>query len=228
MTARKLEVWEPLCAVAYALGGPRWLARAVAAFKDLALDASETAALSVSQIVTRDVAEVARARMLATGQEFAGGLVLAEELRHQGGALYDGRSEASLACLVAESVTLKSEQRTVNGERVRGYPVASLIQAWEDIRPPAPEDIEPAAEVNPFDCDDDAPEVPVLPVHTVPGAETGAEPAEGVPEDDRAPAPYRISGSRSARRAAHRKAVRAGMVSYGAQVIRPASLNGHA
>lgn len=175
MTGRKLEVWEPLMAVAYAVGGPRWLAKAVSAFAELALDASDVRALTPSEMVVRDVAGIAEGYRERTGEEFAGGLMLADELRHIGGPLYEGRSDASLACLVRDSVPLDSEQRRVSGRRVSGYPVSALAAAWEAVRPAAPADLEPEAEVNPFACDEDdeddedeTPEAPLPPLPPLP------------------------------------------------------------
>jgi hypothetical protein len=173
MTGRKLEVWEPLCAAAYAIGGPRWLSMVVSAFTELALDASDVRALTPSETVVRDVAAVAGAYRERTGSEFAGGLMLADELRHLGGPLYEGRSDASLACLVRDCVPLDSEQRRGDGGKVRGYPVAALLGAWDAMRPAPAEDMEPAEEDNPFAIDDDAedgsaPDAPVPPVPPVP------------------------------------------------------------
>jgi hypothetical protein len=203
MAGRKMEVWEPLCAAVYALGGPRWLSKVVSAFTELALDASDVRALTPSETVVRDVAGIAEAYRGATGLQFVDGLVLADELRHIGGPLYDGRSDVSLAKLASESLPFNSEQRTVNGRKVRGYPVSALAAAWEAARPVPAADLEPAEEVNPFACDDEeeggeteeeaddsvpfdgpyvkAPVLPVLPVLPVPArprASRGRQPRD--------------------------------------------------
>jgi Protein of unknown function (DUF3631) len=200
MTGRKLEVWEPLCAVAYAVGGPRWLSKVVRAFTELALDAGDVRSLTPSETVLRDVAGIAEAYREATGLQFVDGLVLADELRHIGGPLYDGRSDVSLAKLASESLPFNSEQRTVNGRKVRGYPVSALAAAWEAARPVPAADLEPAEEVNPFACDDEeegggteeeaddsvpfdgpyvkAPVLPVLPVPARPRASRGRQPRD--------------------------------------------------
>lgn len=152
MLNRKLEVWEPLCAVAYTLGGSAWLADVVTAFGELALDEPDRPVLTPRQQVIHDVAAVAAS--LPPDDAFAGGLALADELRRIDHPLYAGRTEASVACLIRDSLPLSSEQRRIDGVPVRGYPVSSLLEAWERAKPADYESAtEPVAEVNPFDTE---------------------------------------------------------------------------
>lgn len=152
---RKLEVWEALCAVAYILGGQRWLNRCISAFKDLALAESDAITLTPRQQVIKDVAEVtARSpRILAVGDgaEFIGGLTLVDELRRMDNPRYQGRSDAGLALLVSDALPMNTVQLRISGERVRGYYVADIEAAWDKIRPDDPEDVEVPEEVNPFE-----------------------------------------------------------------------------
>lgn len=155
---RKLEIWEPLAAVAYILGGQRWLNRCVSAFKDLALAESDEIALTPRQQTIRDVAAVAasspRVTVLDGGTEFVGGLVIVDELRRLGSPRYQGRTEAGLALLVSDALPVNTVQLRIGGERVRGYYVADIEAAWDKIRPDEPEDVEIPEEVNPFEVDD--------------------------------------------------------------------------
>jgi hypothetical protein len=131
LTNRKLEIWESLFAVAYALGGNRWLSRALRAFSALALDESEQVPLTPRQIVTRDVAAAAEqldGPYVTSGQ-------LTDELSRLDEKLYDSRTEHSLACLIRDSVAVKSGRVTVNGQQVRAYRRDDLLAAWEAIRP---------------------------------------------------------------------------------------------
>ena len=155
---RSLEVWEPLFAAAWVLGGQDWLNRCLSAFRELSLaEGSDEVTLSPKQQVVRDVAAVAvasdRKMILEDGTEFIGGLVLVDELRRIGSPLYEGRSEAGLAKYISEALPMNSVQK----QRVRGYCVADITAAWDKIRPAQAEDAEIAEEVNPFEIisDDD-------------------------------------------------------------------------
>jgi hypothetical protein len=152
LTDRRLEIWEPLLAVAYALGGQRWLNRAVRAFAAIAMDEADAIPLTPRQEVLRDIAAIAE----DTGDAFVGGLHLVDELRRVGSPLYDGRSDASLARLVSDSVPFPTEQRRTDAGRVRGYPTASLTALWEAENTAAPvPDVTVPDDDNPFALDDD-------------------------------------------------------------------------
>jgi hypothetical protein len=156
---RKLEIWEPLCAVAYILGGQRWLNRCISAFKDLALAESDAIALTPRQQAIKDVAEIAagspRVITLPDGTGFVGGLVIVDELRRLPNPRYRGRSEAGLALLVSDALPMNTVQLRVDGERIRGYYTDDIAAAWDKIRPDEPEDVEIPEEGNPFDVTDD-------------------------------------------------------------------------
>lgn len=131
LSNRKLEIWEPLIAVAYALGGAPWMNRAIRAFAALALDESEQVPLTPRQIVTRDVANAAAqfdGPYVTSGQ-------LTDELSRLDEPLYESRTEHSLACLIRDSVAVKSGRVTVDGQQVRAYRRDDLLTAWEAVRP---------------------------------------------------------------------------------------------
>ena len=151
LTARKLEVWEPLLAIAYVLGGQRWLNRGVAAFTALALDESDHVSLTPRQMVIRDVAMIAETLTDGTEETFIGGLAIADEMMRLDNPLYVGRSAASLSCLIRDSVPVDSEQRRLGGVPVRGYPVSALTAAWECEQPSETDDVDIPEEENPFD-----------------------------------------------------------------------------
>ena len=148
---RKLEVWEPLLAVAYALGGRAWLTRAVAAFADLALDESDQTVLSPRQTVLQDLANAAS----AIGDDFVGGMRLVDELRRRDSSIYAGKSDSGLACLIRDTMPVPSDRRTMSdGSKVRGYCTADIVAAWREVMPEnLADDAEPVSEENPFDDD---------------------------------------------------------------------------
>jgi hypothetical protein len=148
---RKLEIWEPLFAVAYVLGGQAWLNRATRAFAAIALDESDVIPLTPRQIVTRDVAGVAALsdeRFITSGQ-------LTDELLRSDEPLYDGRTEHSLACLIRDTVDARSGKVTMNGQQVRAYRTADLLAAWEAIKPAELDDVDMPDEIDDLsDCED--------------------------------------------------------------------------
>jgi|GEM_PF-6502781 len=157
---RHLEVWEPLFAVAYILGGQEWLNRCLAAFRELALTESDVIVLTPRQQVIKDLAAVTaacdRKHLMEDGTEFVGGLVLIDELRRIDNPLYTSRSDASLGQLISDALPMNTIQRTVaSGKRIRGYYAEGIASAWEQIRPDDPEDAEIPEEVNPFEVDED-------------------------------------------------------------------------
>ena len=86
---RHMEVWEPLFAVAYILGGQEWLNRCLAAFRELALAGAAQVNLTPKQKTIRDCAEVTAASesrfVLEDGTEFMGGKILRAELLEMDG-----------------------------------------------------------------------------------------------------------------------------------------------
>jgi Protein of unknown function (DUF3631) len=143
---RKLEIWEPLFAVAKVLGGQSWVNRALASFKELALSESDSVALTPRQEIIRDAAQVTA----DSGLDFIGGLVLVDEMSRLDNPVYQSRSDASLARLVSDALPVNTVQRRVDGVRVRGYYASDILAAWEAIRPEDPDDAEIPEEENPF------------------------------------------------------------------------------
>lgn len=146
---RKLEVWEPLFAVAVILGGQEWANRCLAAFKELALSESDTIVLTPRQRTIRDVAQVTRTAF--AGEEFVGGLALVDELRRRDDPRYQERTPSGLALLVSDALPMNTVQKTVKGRRIRGYYAADIMTAWDKIRPDDPDDVEIPEEANPFE-----------------------------------------------------------------------------
>jgi hypothetical protein len=138
LTARKLEVWESLLAIAYVLGGQSWLNRAVAAFTELALSESDEIALTPRQQVIRDVAGIAA---LTEGAVIPAA-TLADELHRMDNPLYAGRTEHSLICLIRDSLPCSSGRVTVDRTQIRAYRTAEILAAWETERPTNTDDVE--------------------------------------------------------------------------------------
>lgn len=149
---RKAEVWEPLFAVAQALGGQKWVTRCLAAFKLLALAESDKAELTPEQEVLKNAAELAPGLSVFG---FVPGQRLGEEMRRL--PRYSGRSLASMNKLISEAIPFYTQQRRLpeTGERMRGYELDEIIRAWELVRPRDPEDMEEFQEEDPFAVDFD-------------------------------------------------------------------------
>lgn len=154
---RHLEVWEPLFAVAYIIGGQEWLNRCLAAFRELALADAGQVALSPRQQILRDAAQLLDGSLAAEAETgFVGGLALADEMRRLDNPLYASRSEAGMAKLISEAMPMNTVQLTLeNGRRVRGYYAADIRAAWDKVRPYEPEDASIPEEANPFEVADE-------------------------------------------------------------------------
>jgi hypothetical protein len=162
LTARRLEIWEAMFAVA-ACAGQDWLDRCYTAFCELALDESDQPKLTPRQQIARDLAAVATAE----GSEFIGGLVLADELARLDSPLYAGHSVLGVAKLIGEALPFGSQQVS----RVRGYWTADLVELWEQIRPADAIGVTLSEDADPFavtdDDEDDTDAGPVLAGSTV-------------------------------------------------------------
>ena len=163
---RHMEVWEPLFAVAYILGGQEWLNRCLAAFRELALAGAAQVNLTPKQKTIRDIAEVTAASerrfVLEDGTEFMGGKILRAELLAMDGKRppaeqrYRGRTDASVGQLITDALPMASIQVTVSeGRRVRGYYADDIALIWDKIRPDDPEDAVIPEEIDPFGDDDE-------------------------------------------------------------------------
>jgi hypothetical protein len=180
---RLLEVWEPLFAVAYVIGGQEWLNKCLAAFRELALAESESVVLTPRQQTIRDVAEVTagshrKITLPGDGTEFIDGHVIADGLRRlaprNGEAQrYAGRTDAGIGKMVSEALGINVIQIRIGRDRVvRGHYVADILAAWERIRPAELEDVEIPEETDPYAVTDGADDLVVA--DEIPGQE-GAE-----------------------------------------------------
>ncbi len=160
---RKLEIWEPLFAIAYILGGQEWLNNCRDAFKELALSEADQATLSPRQQILRDAASLLQgplADMAASG--FVGGLALADEILRMDNPLYAARTQAGMSQLISDALPVPSTQKRAtwaDGKPVRGYFTHEIVDAWEAVRLPDAVDAEIDDEENPFDVTDDTDDV---------------------------------------------------------------------
>lgn len=183
LTARKLEVWEPLLAVASAacpkdadgnITDPTWLNRAVTAFRDLGIDSSVN--LSPEQITIRDLAEAVATMDLFEwqGQPFAAGADLRDELRHMNPERYAARTDAAVGCMIRDALqaqhigSIRQRVTDENGDEylLRGYPADVITEVWDRIRPNDQADVAIHEDPDPFG--DDEVVVPDVP-GSVPG-----------------------------------------------------------
>jgi hypothetical protein len=154
LTMRRLEVWEPLMAVAKILGGQRWLNMCMDAFMELALSTDQVV-LTPRQRFIHDLTKVLDrvAFELPNGKMFAGGEALADELRHLDPERY---GDLGMTQVVARNMRPDAlpEQVRIGAMRTRGYYADDIRALWERI---APEELrvpeEPAVE-DPFDVSD--------------------------------------------------------------------------
>jgi hypothetical protein len=161
LTSRRLEIWEPLFAVA-SCAGQNWLDRCYTAFCELGLDESDQPKLTPVQTIVRDLAATAA----VMDAEFIGGLELADELARLDDPLYAGHSTLGVARLIAEALPFGSRQ--VN--RVRGYFRSDLLELWEQMRPAESAGVTITEDEDPFavtdDDEDDTDVGPVFAAHT--------------------------------------------------------------
>jgi hypothetical protein len=148
LSSRKGEVWEPLLAVAQALGGTRWLNRGIAAFRELALTQLAAPELDPGQELLQMAAELAP-------DISVNGVVrsnqIADEMRRK--PRYENRTLAAMAGLLSKQLPVNVHQRRMQGFDIpqKCYYLADILAAWERAKPVPPEDMEPPEEDNPFD-----------------------------------------------------------------------------
>lgn len=149
LTGRKLEIWEPLFAVAYALGGQRWLNYARDAFATVGLSERDQASLSGAQTVIRDVAAIAM-RLSDEPDAFILALDINDELRRIDNPLYNGLSQASVSRRMGESLPVSSHKRRVPGydNPKHGFLRSELLAAWEAIDVDTSDDAEIQEEID--------------------------------------------------------------------------------
>jgi hypothetical protein len=148
LSSRKGEVWEPLLAVAQALGGTRWLNRGISAFRELALTQLPAPELDPGQELLKMAAELAP-DISVNGAVRSN--QLADEMRRK--PRYEGRTLAAMAGLLSKQLPVNVHQRRMQGFDIpqKCYYLADILQAWEQVKPVPPEDMEPPEEENPFD-----------------------------------------------------------------------------
>lgn len=161
---RKLEVWEPLFAVALHLGGQRWLNKCMDAFTALAADTSSQTVLTVRQQLIRDAVELMDGPLAA--QSLAGfipGEELALELKGLDTEPYDMLGVNALMQLVATNFEPVIRKRRLGGllkrgydrDQMMGYLAGDIRAEWDKIRPDERKDVEIPGFDNPFGIKDD-------------------------------------------------------------------------
>lgn len=139
LTGRAREVWEPLLAVAYAIGGQRWLNRAMAAFEALTLAEAGVETLTPAQQTAKDAAAIAE----QYGEDFIPAAVVYDELRRTGNPLYSlFESNIALGRQVREDTGCLVGVKKVDGQPVRCFRAMDLIEAWTALAPAESEDVE--------------------------------------------------------------------------------------
>jgi Protein of unknown function (DUF3631) len=141
MRARLRQIWGPLYAVALVLGED-WPARCIAAFKAMALDASEQVVLSGEQMVLRDVA----AQFAATGADrlFTRDIgIWLRALPADEDDYYNDLSDRGLAMKITAALG-PAQSMDIGQERAKGYHAGPVMAAWKRLEarldPPEPED----------------------------------------------------------------------------------------
>jgi hypothetical protein len=153
LEGRRLEVWEPLFAIAIALGGQVWFNRCVSAFRALALAESDKPVLSPGMEILQLAAETAPTVNVAG---FVPGQVLCDEIsRTTENPRFAGKGAASIGQSLSNALPVDSVQLPLpSGIRARGYWLHDILSAWEAVRPVDPEEMEIPDEFDPFAIDD--------------------------------------------------------------------------
>lgn len=146
MVARLRQIWGPLYAVALVLGED-WPARCVAAFKAMALDASEMPVLSGEQRVLRDVALL----LAKTGRKQVFTRDILSWLRSMPAedgddSYYQDLSDRGMALKITAALG-PAASMDIGSERAKGYHAVPVLNAWAKLE----------AKLNPPE-DDDEPE----------------------------------------------------------------------
>jgi hypothetical protein len=137
-SARRAQIWGPLYAVALAAGGD-WPERCLAAFRAMALDASDVPVLSPPQMILRDTA----ALMSADGSPKLFAASVAGHLRGLPDRdLYENLTDRGLAQLMTEALG-PSQSMDIGDARARGWHARPVLAAWKRLEAqlePAPDD----------------------------------------------------------------------------------------
>ena len=126
--ARRAQIWGPMLAVALEAGGD-WPERCLAAFKAMALDASDVPVLSPSQMILRDTA----ALFARDGSDRLFAAQIAACLRSLPDvALYEDLTDRGLAQLMTEALG-PSQSMTIGNARARGFHAVPVLAAWRRL-----------------------------------------------------------------------------------------------
>lgn len=170
LEGRELELWEPLFAVAVALGGQEWLNYCLEAFKDLELNSASRRVLSAREQMLSDITELLDGELswLETAEPgFAPGQVLVRALKASGKKMYKSMLEESLLLDLSDTLDLpkyqvrglKSRDERYPFDRMRGYYTEDLREAWDLVRPDDPDDAVLPEFEDPFGIEDDDEEI---------------------------------------------------------------------
>ena len=161
LEGRVMEIWEPLFAVAWVLGGQKWLNRCLASFESLELSSTRTALTSRQQML-KYISE-----LLGEGGPLhwtvAGGLLpgatLATALLATRDPEYSGRNQEGMEVYQGKTLDLPTVQ--VSGlkkrdprylrDRMRGYSPDVLLDAWKVARPVTSPDAQLQRQASPYD-----------------------------------------------------------------------------
>lgn len=134
MSARKAQIWHPLLAVAFHMGGERWFGMAVQAFQDINGTADATEVLSADQQTLKELAEFV-IQFEYERTDFIPGMEMADELATL--SRFEGRSPLSITHDIARAMPMKAVKKRPNGTDapVWGYYGAWILDAWEAQRP---------------------------------------------------------------------------------------------
>lgn len=159
MTRRYLEIWEPLMAVAYHVGGQRWLNYCIEAFVYLTNNGSSLRQLTPRQELFADAIGIMDGPLAWAGSfGFIPGDLLAAELLRLPGGRYRGMNENALEQFVSANMAGVRKRRSGGllklgypRDQMVGYIAADIRDQWELIRPDEPSDVEAPEPVSPFD-----------------------------------------------------------------------------
>jgi hypothetical protein len=198
LSGRRAEVWELMFAVAIKLGGPRWLRYCTEAFRALAFSEMDAPALTPGQRMLQIAAELAPGldtylRGFVRSPDLSNAMRAHEEYEEEDHSLN------SMSRMISDEMPVNTHQRRIPGFEIpqRGYYLRDVLRAWDQVKPPEPEDGELPEEIDPFAYDEDE-EVDEGPV---PGYEDeqdvagvagvagglGRQPAQQQPADPRPP-----------------------------------------
>lgn len=153
--SRRRQLWGPLYAVALA-AGEDWPERCMAAFKAIALDASDLPQPSPPQMILRDVA----ACFTVAGAEKMFAADIASRLRDMAEVdLYQKLTDRGLAQLMTQALG-PTTAMTIGAQRARGFYAGPVLTEWEKLRPQLCPDVDDEAEADELDTMFDVEDIP--------------------------------------------------------------------